>query len=211
MAAVTPPRGPLAACHDCDLLLRLPAAAADRACIHCPRCGALLHEQADGALHAGAALAVAGAVAFVIANSYPVLVLEIAGNRNAATLWQTALALQGQGMAEVALLVLFTGIVMPALELASMLYLLLPLQYGRAPPGFAAVMRLRQLARPWCMVEVFLLGVLVSLVKLVHLAAVHPGIGLWAFFGLIVLMAACASRFKPVQLWERYQACQATE
>ncbi|OHX10693.1 paraquat-inducible protein A [Chromobacterium sphagni] len=199
------------ACHDCDLLLQLPASAGDRACIHCPRCGALLHEQSDQALHAGTALALAGMLTFVIANSYPVLVLEIAGNRNAATLWQTALALQRQGMAEVALLVLFTGIVMPALELASMLYLLLPLQLGRAPPGFPVVMRLRQLARPWCMVEVFLLGVLVSLVKLVHLASVRPGIGLWAFFGLIVLMAACASRFRPVQLWERYQACRIME
>ncbi|POZ60442.1 paraquat-inducible protein A [Chromobacterium alticapitis] len=195
------------ACHDCDLLLRLPAAAEERSSVRCPRCGAALYEQGRDALPLSCALLLAGLVVFVIANSYPVLTLEIAGNRNAATLWQTALALRGQDMPEVALLVLFTGIVMPALELSSMLYLQLPLLQGRAPAGFAAVMRLHGLVRPWCMVEVFMLGVLVSLVKLVHLASVQPGIGLWAFFALIVLMAASAARFRPHQLWERHQAC----
>ncbi|MBX9295824.1 paraquat-inducible protein A [Chromobacterium piscinae] len=200
--------GQLTACHDCDLLLRLPGAQAGRVRVCCPRCGAQLYECSDSGPEVGVALLAAGAVMFAISNIYPVLVLEIAGNRNAATLWQTALALHGQGMPEVALLVLFTGIVMPALELASMLYLQFPLLFGRALPGFPAMMRLRGLARPWCMVEVFLLGVLVSLVKLVHLASVQPGIGLWAFFGLIVLMAASASRFRPHELWERYRSCR---
>ncbi|KIA79425.1 paraquat-inducible protein A [Chromobacterium amazonense] len=206
------PRAPrLTACHDCDLLLRLPPAGEGRATIRCPRCGAALYEQGTDAPSTSCALLLAGVVAFAIANCYPVLMLEVAGNRNAATLWQTALALHGQNMPEVALLVLFTGIVMPALALCSMLYLQLPLLLGKAPPGFAVIMRLYGMARPWCMVEVFLLGVLVSLVKLVHLANVHPGIGLWAFFGLIVLMTASAVRFRPYRLWERYQACAATE
>ncbi|QEL55250.1 paraquat-inducible protein A [Chromobacterium paludis] len=197
----------LTACHDCDLLLRLPAAGRERAGVCCPRCGAILYEQGEETQSSACALLLAGVAVFIIANCYPVLALEIAGNRNAATLWQTALALQAQGMPEVALLVLFTGIVMPALEILSMLYLQLPLLLGIQPAGFAVMMRLYRLARPWCMVEVFLLGVLVSLVKLVHLASVHPGIGLWAFFALIMLMAASAARFRPHQLWERHQAC----
>ncbi|UTH73215.1 paraquat-inducible protein A [Chromobacterium sp. IIBBL 290-4] len=202
--------GGLTACHDCDLLLRLPSAGQGCVRMHCPRCGALLHERSDRGREMSCALALAGLILFALANSYPVLTLEMAGNRNAATLWQTALALHGQGMPEVALLVLFTGMVMPALQLASLLYLQLPLLSGRPPPGFPTMMRLYGQVRPWCMVEVFLLGVLVSLVKLVHLASVHPGIGLWAFFGLIVALAGSASGFRPTQLWERYQSCRAT-
>jgi paraquat-inducible protein A len=70
-------------------------------------------------------------------------------------------------------------------------------------------MRAIQMLHPWGMVEVFLLGVLVSLVKLAHLAQVHPGIGLWSFFVLIVLLATSASRFDAALLWERYEACRA--
>jgi paraquat-inducible protein A len=40
------------------------------------------------------------------------------------------------------------------------------------------------------MIEVFMLGVLVALVKLSHLAHVLPGIALWAFGALTVLLAA---------------------
>lgn len=198
----------LEACHDCDLLLRL-TAARERLC--CPRCGAVLYEKNAHSPQAVVALLLAGLVVFLIANLFPVVQLEVAGNRSAATLWQTALALKDQDMSSVALLVLFTGVVMPALVLGSMLYLQLPLLWGRSAPGFAHIVRLQAMVHPWCMVEVFLLGVLVSLVKLVKLASVHPGVGLWAFFGLILLMATNASRFDAEDLWERRQACRNTE
>ena len=53
------------------------------------------------------------------------------------------------------------------------------------------------------MVEVFLLGTLVSLAKLAHLAHVQPGIALWSFAALMVLLAAAAAAFDPHALWER--------
>ena len=43
------------------------------------------------------------------------------------------------------------------------------------------------------MTEVFLLGVVVSLVKLSHLAEAVPGIGLWAFIVLAVLLTVVQS------------------
>lgn len=196
----------LTACHDCDLLLRLPATGEGRVC--CPRCGAAVHHYGAQRQDAELALLLTGLIAFLLANVYPVVTLEAAGARSAATLWQTVVALERQGMLSVAMLVMFTGIVMPSLELGSMLYVRLPLAFGHVPRGFPWLMRLKALTRPWCMVEVFLLGILVSLVKLISLATVHVGVGLMAMFALIILMAASASRFNPDALWERYQQCR---
>ena len=195
------------ACHECDLLQYAPAVAGQVVC--CCRCGCQLRHGSGCRPSTSLALVLAGLLVFVLANVFPVIGLEAGGTRTATTLLGTAWQLSQQQMQPVALLVLLTGVLMPGLELLCLLYLLLPLSLGRAPRGFAHVMRLVRILHPWGMVEVFLLGVLVSLVKLAHMAEVHPGIGLWSFFALILLLAGNASRFDAGQLWERYQTCRA--
>jgi len=53
-----------------------------------------------------------------------------------------------------------------------------------------------------------MLGVLVSLVKLAHLASIVPGIALWSFGGLILLLAASAAAFNPQEVWARVRVRQ---
>jgi paraquat-inducible protein A len=86
-----------------------------------------------------------------------------------------------------------------------MIYLLLPLRSGRVAPGAHRILRIVQATRPWGMVEVFLLGVLVSLVKLAHVAVIHPGPALWAFGALMVTMASAAMTFDARAVWARLE------
>ncbi|MNT72506.1 Paraquat-inducible protein A [compost metagenome] len=58
-----------------------------------------------------------------------------------------------------------------------------------------------QSLRPWGMIEVFLLGVLVAIVKLSSMATVVPGPALWAFVALTVTLTAVLS-FNPGAFWE---------
>jgi paraquat-inducible protein A len=60
-------------------------------------------------------------------------------------------------------------------------------------------------AGEWSMVEVFLLGVLVALVKLLHLASVVPGVALWSFGAMMLLHAAAWSAFDARALWARLE------
>jgi len=198
---------PVLACHECDLLQYAPAEAGQM--VYCRRCGCPLRHGRGCRPSTSLALVLAGLLVFVLANVFPVIGLEAGGSRTTTTLLGTVWQLSQQNMLPVAVLVLLTGVLMPGLELLCLLYLLLPLSLGHAPYGFASVMRLVRILHPWGMVEVFLLGVLVSLVKLAHMADVHPGIGLWSFFALILLLAGNASRFDAGQLWERYQTCRA--
>ena len=59
--------------------------------------------------------------------------------------------------------------------------------------------------RPWSMVEVFLLGALVSFAKLAHLADLSPDMALWSFAALIVLLACAVSAFDPRAIWQRLE------
>jgi paraquat-inducible protein A len=55
---------------------------------------------------------------------------------------------------------------------------------------------------PWGMMDVFLLGILVSMVKLVALASVIVGIGFYAFVLAVILYAATIASLEPHTLWE---------
>ncbi len=195
-------RADLLACPECDLLQIDTASPRPRKAL-CVRCGAILYQRHPHGLQRTAALTAAALVLFAIANAFPMLSLELQGERTDATLAGAVAALWSQNMQLVAALVLFTVIVMPLAEIAALAWLLAPLFLRRTAPHFGAVFRLFQFAQRWGMVEVFVLGSLVSFVKLGHLANVEAGIALWSFAALMLVMAAIEANFDPRDLWER--------
>lgn len=198
----------LIACHECDLLQReveLPPGGTAR----CRRCGARLYRRPKHDVDHTLAWLLAAAALFLIANAFPLVSLDIGGQQTSATLHGAARALHEQGMTIVAALVLGTTIVAPGLGIAAMLYLLLPLRFGRLAPGFVPLARLIQAASPWGMLEVFMLGIIVALVKLAHLAAVVPGVGLWAYAALMFAFIAAAGSYDAHRIWTRVAAAQA--
>jgi paraquat-inducible protein A len=195
----------LIACRECDLLQRA-IVLSEGGTARCQRCGAVLYRKTAGSLDRTLAYALAAAALFVIANTFPILGLDAQGNHTSTTVFGTVRALYATGMSAVAGLVFVTTILIPAIDLAALLYLLVPLRLGRVPPGVPAMLRLIQAVRPWGMVEVFLLGMLVSLVNLCHLAHVHIGVALWSFAGLMLLLAATAASFDAQGIWARVRA-----
>ncbi len=187
----------LVACPDCDALhRRRPLRRGEKA--RCVRCGGVLYRHPFLRPDQVLPLVVCALVTFVIANGFPIVDLQIQGQANSATLFGSILALWREGRQLVAVLVFGTTLLFPLVDLLSMLALLLLSRRGRPAP----VWRFVQALRPWGMIEVFMLGMLVALVKLSHLAHVLPGVALWAFAALTVLMAAVLS-FDPRSLWDR--------
>ncbi len=194
------PKRPIIACPECDLLLReIDVPANKAACCCC--CGATLYSNRPDSINRSLAFALAAAIMYCIANAFPIIGINLQGNGNAVTLLQAVHDLWFQDMHLVASLTFVTSILVPALELGMMLYLLLPLFFGKVPPGVGLIMRLLQSIKPWGMVEVFMLGILVALVKLVQDFRIIPGVALWSFGVLTILLAALASSFNPRDVW----------
>ncbi len=97
---------------------------------------------------------------------------------------------------------------MPGLQLLILLYLLIPLQLRRMPPYVPELLRTLQLLRPWSMIEVFMLGILVSLSKLAAMAQVIPGIALWSFAVLMFMMTAVFAAFDARRVWRMLPVLQ---
>jgi paraquat-inducible protein A len=198
-------QGALIACHGCDLLLIEKPLAERGATACCPRCGCVLYRGGSGSIETVLALAVAAAILFLITNVFPILGLNIKGHRVDATLVSAAFHLWDEGMPALAVLVGITTVVAPVFELMAFFWLYLPLNFGQRPPGFAPVFLVLRSVHPWGMVEVFMLGVLVSLVKLAHFAEVIPGIGIWAMAALMLVMTAIAAAFDARALWQAWE------
>lgn len=189
------------ACHDCDLIQQVtPLPPGGKAV--CRRCGAVLYRHHPDSLSRTLAFTLGATVSFVIANTFPIVTLEVAGQRNATTLLEAILRLRDQEMPLVALLVFLTTFLLPALGLLTTLGILLRLRLGRTASHLAPLLRFLQQVQPWGMVEVFMIGVLVALVKLTHLASVIPGIALWSYASLVLLLAAASASFDPRPIWE---------
>jgi paraquat-inducible protein A len=198
----------LLVCPECDAVQRatpLPPGG----CAQCVRCGADLERNKVHSLDRTFAFVLAAAMLFAIANVYPLMSLDAQGMRSSATLFDTARELYESGMWSVALLVLMTAIVVPAMQLAAFLYMLLPLQFGRVPHALPFAFRVSHAVRHWGMVDVFVLGALVSLVKLTQIAHVTVGPALFAVGGYILLLAAALASFEPHALWTRAEALEA--
>ena len=151
-----------------------------RACAltaRCPRCRARVSGAAHGrrSLDRLCALTLAALLTCCIAQAFPIVALDAAGIATRATLGDAVLALWSNGQPVVAVLVFCTTMLFPLMELAAWLYLLVPLRAGRVPRRFAAVLLGTRLLQPWSMVEVLMLGVLITIVKMTSLAHVLAG------------------------------------
>ncbi|WP_420995471.1 paraquat-inducible protein A [Cupriavidus sp. 30B13] len=190
----------LVACEYCDAVYRRePLAAGERA--QCLRCGGQLYRESTRAYARLLPLVLAALILFAVSNAYPIVEMDLKGVRTETTLWGAVQALYADRMEPVAMLVFATTILFPLTEMLMMLYLLVPMARRRMPAGFERIVRGIRQTRPWGMIEVFMIGVLVTLVKLSTMAQVLPGVALWSFGALVVVLAAMLS-FDPRNLWD---------
>jgi paraquat-inducible protein A len=190
----------LVVCEGCDAVYRR-TPLAPREAAHCERCGTELERHPGEHLHRLLPLTLASLVLYAIANLNPIVEIELRGLRSRTTLAGAVVTLAGEGLSPVALLVLATTLVFPLMQLLILGWLLAPRAQQSRPLGFALLVRAMQALRPWGMIEVFLLGVLVAIIKLSSMATVLPGAALWAFMALTVLLTVLLS-FDPRGFWE---------
>ena len=192
----------LIACHECDLIHQL-GAVPPGGSARCVRCGTALYRPKRDSINRTLALALAGLILYIIANTNPFLGFKI-GSQVRETILATGIyQLYQQDMKMIATIVLFTVVLVPAIYLVSMLYILVPLQMNLVPRHLAGVFRLLGFLKPWGMMEIFMLGILVSAVKLGKMATIIPGEALFAFMALIFVQAAMAVTLDSHLIWER--------
>jgi paraquat-inducible protein A len=197
----------LVACPHCDLLQRLPNLTV-AASARCPRCNEELWRRREDPLNRTFALAVAAAIVYLVANSVPMLRLTVVGREAATTVIGGAQDLWNSGQQLVAILVLFTAVIFPALQIVFTLVIVLGARARSVPFWVGKLLRHHRTTQTWSMIEVMMLGVLVALVKIADYATVIPGTALYMLGVLIVLIAAMQVSLEPREIWDKIEWAQ---
>ena len=193
-------------CHACDLVQRRNALTTHA---RCARCHAELYRTTSASIDAAVALGCAAALLLVLSKLYPLVVLRLNGATRETTLVGAALGLYREGYGLIGALVLLTTVLIPSFQLASLLYVLLPLRRRRRAKRQNELFRTLTRLRPWAMPEVFLLGALVALVKLSAIAQVVPGVSLFAYVAFMLTLAGLTSITPTEQFWHWVEGTRA--
>jgi paraquat-inducible protein A len=190
------------ACPDCDLLQTVPELPAGGKA-SCARCGHTLATGTADPIGRPLALSIAALLMLIIANIDPLMGLSAVGRHASTTIIGGAYQMWIEGEQATAVVVGFCAVVAPAGYILFMLTVLLGA--GRTPvPGWVGeLLRWADGMRPWSMVEVMMLGILVALIKIADLAKVEPGIGMVAVGILMLLIPAIEVSFDPDAVWQR--------
>lgn len=194
-------------CHFCDTLheaVSLPEGTAAR----CQCCGSVLYQNRPASLARASAFSLTALLLLVVVHAFPFLTMDAASLRKTLDLTSAALALFHQDSPFLGLAVALFTIVIPIGMAGGLLYVCGPLMFGRLAPGAATIAKWLNKFEPWNMIEVFLLGVLVSLLKLAKVADVHFGMGFWAFGALMITMAAAIASIDRDELWDRVEVAR---
>lgn len=171
---------------------------------YCLRCGTVLEVVGRLNIQQMLALSVCALIVFCVANAFPVMSISVQGLSNEATLWQSINALAQGHISVIAAVAGLTIILAPLLQIILLCWVLSFAVAGVAAPGFSVCMRALEYLRPWSMLEVCLLGILVAIIKLGGLLDVHPGLGLWALAMLTLLIIPISGK-SIRRLWGEFE------
>ncbi|ABP80883.1 paraquat-inducible protein A [Stutzerimonas stutzeri] len=191
----------LAACPECDLLMLKPELSLGQVA-ECPRCSCELFRLRHRIVGPGLALVLAALLLYFPANFLPIMRLNLLGRVTDDTVWSGVLSLYSSGMQGVAVVVFLCSMAVPLLKLLCQLAVLLCIALDRAKPLGMLLYRTYHHLREWGMLEVYLLGILVSIIKLRDMAELSLGIGLGCFVGLLVVQVWLELVMSPHQVWE---------
>jgi paraquat-inducible protein A len=193
------------ACPSCDLLFdvsQLP----DGGTAACSRCGSFLTRREDDAFERISAYSAAALIMLGLSCAFPFLQFKRAGVENTMTLPQTVVELWGNGRPWLALIVAAFIIAIPGLVMVMTQTLAYKLNRNAAPAWLVRLARVLFQLKTWSMAEVFFIGVLVSLVKIMKMATVALGVSFYAYAAFSVLFILTLTHLDRFQAWQRIEA-----
>ena len=189
------------ACHECDLLLSLPKLEVGHRAA-CPRCGHVISRNFSNAQAKLFAFAVSALIFLLLSLPYPFLSLSSQGSERTVTIFQSLQSLGSGDLIAMSVMLLLTTVLIPFGFIIGVLYVLSSLRLSRPLPYTRQVLRLVFLSVPWNMAEIFLVGILVSFIKVVSLADVSLGLSFIAFSCFIVCLTATTMHLDKFQIWQ---------
>lgn len=201
MKNISQSKKPLSVCHQCDWVCHLPELQAGERAL-CPRCEYSLLSEKQFSVQSEAAWAVTAIIMLILALCFEFIRFEVSGISHSIVFIDTVRVLFNHDFPALGALVFLTTVLLPSLYLITILYLDVATAIKRNLPGAIFLARKMDSIKPWMMSDVFIVGVLVSLIKIVTLANIQIGPSFLAFCAYALLMLKTVSGFDLSHFWQ---------
>ena len=193
------------ACHECDLLNRVPELEPGQKA-SCPRCGFLLAVNRARALDIILAFSVTALLFLALASAFPFLEFSASGQEKTITLLQSVAVLITREFPDLAFVVFLLIVAIPAVLLLGITYVATAITLGKRLPFMRRVLRWVLHLLPWSMADIYLVGILVSFVKIVSLADVALGLSFWSYAMFTICIIVVSMYIDRRELWRSVRA-----
>ncbi len=180
-------------CPCCDLLVKKQTISYHHKA-RCPRCQVVLKQPVRATVEKTLALSLGSLFVFFPAIYLPLLSLNLLGFSQEQSIMQSVMVLFENGYFLISLVLLMTCVVIPFVKILLLFYVSLALYLQYAFPFLTGAFKLYHEIDEWGMLEIYLLAILVSIIKLEALAHLEFNLGL-AVFLLLFIMVLLSSVF----------------
>ncbi len=188
-------------CPDCDLLLEKIQLRGGTKLV-CPRCHATLRMHIKNTVEKTLALSVTGLLLFFPAMFLPLLSFHVIGLESSGDIIGSTVAMLQSGFIFTGIAVFLTSIVIPLIKLLLLFVVSFQIRFEAATRKTALLLRLYRYLDEWGMLEVYMIGILVTIIKMIHMAKINYDVGFFCFVGLLAATLLSSTFLDEEFFWE---------
>jgi len=194
----------LIACKQCDALYDSPVLKEGQSA-KCTRCGSLLAERKVDSIERSFYWSLAGIMLSIPAILLPIMGVTLVGQYHHASLLDCILALIDNGFFMIATLVFLFTLAVPIVRLLGAFYITSSFKFNRLGPSHLHFFRAFHHLDNWEMLNVFMLGIVVSMYKLLDDTELSVNMGLLAFILWLICSTMASSALDQNYIWNELE------
>ncbi|MEC8232605.1 MAG: paraquat-inducible protein A [Pseudomonadota bacterium] len=189
-------------CEQCHTSVKIPSLSHRQRAV-CPVCNHTLVSFRNQASEKMLAYSFSAFVFLLLSLPFNFLTFKASGQKHSIDLPTGITVLIEQDYLSLAIITSLATVLLPGIVIVGIFLLSLAQIKQQRPFYLNRLFRLVKALLPWSMAEIFLVGTLVSLIKITELADVAIGMSFYAFIGFSALTALCISQFDVTryQMW----------
>ena len=171
----------------------------------CARCGSTLAERKVNSIDRSFYWSLAGILLSVPAIFLPIMGVTLVGQYHHASLLDCILVLIERGFFMIATLVFLFTLAVPVVRLLGAFYITYSFKYNRLKPSLLHFFRAYHHLDNWAMLNVFMLGIVVSMYKLLDDTELSVNMGLLAFILWLICSTLSSIALDQDYIWQKLE------
>ncbi len=168
----------------------------------CSKCDIMLYQNNPNTLDKTLALVITATISLFVAFTFTIVTIDIQGLEKSLTLYALFMVILEQHQYIVGVMFIFLIVIFPITIIFSMLVLLILMKLKKGAYMVQRLLILLAHIRPWSMVDIFFISLLVAMVKLFDYAYIELGVSFVALIFTLILDIIITKNISFYELWE---------